>query len=284
MNQKTLMRCHSHLVLGALVLGLAGVAVPGQASELAEKGREIFKQNQQAVVTVQVVLKVSYSGAGKSSETRQEITGTVVDPSGLTVVALSAVDPSEMYQRMMAEQSSQYKLEVEVTDLKILQADGTELPAEIVLRDKDLDLAFIRSKAKLASPMAALDLSKSAPVQMLDEVVTLNRLNSAAGRAYAASIERISAVIQKPRTFYIPDSSMTSTTLGSPAFALDGKLVGLFVMRAVNAKGGSSRNFRENMTTIILPAEDVLKGAKQAPEAKGDSEKKEAPKESTEKK
>jgi hypothetical protein len=38
------------------------------------------------------------------------------------------------------------------------------------------------------------------------------------------------------------------------------------------------------MTSIILPAEDVLKGAKQAPEAKGDSEKKEAPKESTEKK
>jgi S1-C subfamily serine protease len=266
------------------VLGLAGVAVPGQASELAEKGREIFKQNQQSVVTVQVVLKVSYSGAAKTSETRQEITGTVVDPSGLTVVALSAVDPSEMYQRMMAEQSSQYKLEVEVTDLKILQADGTELSAEIVLRDKDLDLAFIRPKAKLASPMAALDLSKSAPVQMLDEIVTLNRLNSAAGRAYAASIERISAVIQKPRTFYIPDSSMTSTTLGSPAFALDGKLVGVFVMRAVNAKGGASRNFRENMTTIILPAEDVLKGAKQAPEAKGDSEKKEAPKESTEKK
>jgi len=99
-----------------------------------------------------------------------------------------------------------------------------------------------------------------------------------------SSAKRITAVIQKPRTFYIPDSSMTSTTLGSPAFGIDGKLVGLFVMRAVNAKGGSNRNFRENMTTIILPAEDVLKGAKQAPEAKGDSEKKEAPKESTEKK
>ena len=64
--------------------------------------------------------------------------------------------------------------------------------------------------------MAAIDLSKSAPAQLLDEVITLNRLNSAAGRAYAASVERISAVIQKPRTFYIPDSTMTSTTLGSP--------------------------------------------------------------------
>jgi S1-C subfamily serine protease len=278
------MRCCSHLILGALVLGLAGVVVPCRASELAEKGREIFNKNQQAVVTVQVVLKMSYSGAAKSSETRQEITGTVVDPSGLTVLALSAADPSEMYQRMMSEQGSQNKLETEVTDLKILLADGTELPAEIVLRDKDLDLAFIRPKSKPATPMAAVDLSKSAPAQLLDEIITLNRLNSAAGRAYSASVERISAVIQKPRTFYIPDSSMTATTLGSPAFALDGKIVGLFVMRAVSSKSGGNRNMRDNMTSIILPAEDVLKGAKQAPEAKGGSEKKEEPKAAEEKK
>ena len=122
--------------------------------------------------------------------------------------------------------------------------------------------------------MAAVDLSKSAPAQLLDEVITLNRLNSAAGRAYAASVERITAVIEKPRTFYIPDSTMTSTTLGSPAFSLDGKIVGVVVMRAVNAKGGGSRNYRDNMTSIILPAEDILKAAKQAPEAKGGQEKK----------
>ena len=276
------MRCQSHLIIVALALGLAGVTAPCQASELAEKGREIFNKNQQAVVTVQEVLKITASG--KSSETRQDLTGTVVDPSGLTVLALSACDPSEMYQRMMAEQGAQYKLDIEVTDLRILQADGTELPAEIVLRDKDLDLAFIRPKAKLGSPMAAVDLSKSAPVQLLDEVITLNRLNSAAGRAYAASVERISAVIQKPRTFYIPDSTMTTTTLGSPAFSLDGKVVGVLVMRAINSKGGNGRNPRDSMTSIILPAEDVLKGAKQAPESKGDSEKKDAPKDSPEKK
>jgi hypothetical protein len=278
------MRYHSHLTLAALILGLAGMAFPGQASELAEKGREIFKRNQHAVVTVQVVLKLTYSGAAKSTETRQEITGTVIDPAGLTVLALSAADPSEMYQRVLADPGSQPKLETEVTDLKILLADGTELPAEIVLRDKDLDLAFIRPKTKPGSPMAAVDFSQSTPVQLLDEIITLNRLNSAAGRAYAASVERISAVIEKPRTFYIPDSTMTATTLGSPAFAFDGKVVGLFVMRAVNAKGGSSRNLRENMTEIILPAADILKCAKEAPEARGDTEKKEEPKPSAEKK
>jgi len=67
---------------------------------------------------------------------------------------------------------------------------------------------------------------------------------------------------------------MTSTTLGSPAFALDGNLVGMVVMRAVSSKGGASSNYRENLTSIILPAADILKAAKQAPAAKGDSEKK----------
>ena len=104
---------------------------------------------------------------------------------------------------------------------------------------------------------------------MLDEVIALNRLNSAASRAYSASVERISAVVQKPRTFYIPDSTMSATTMGSPAFMMNGNLLGIFVMRAVSSTGG-----RGNLTAIILPAEDVLKGAKQAPPAKAEAEKK----------
>ena len=276
------MRCQSHCLLFALALALTGASAPVRADELAEKGRAIFKQHQHAVVTVQAVIKVSAPGAARSNENRQDLTGTVVDPSGLTVLALSACDPTEMYQRMMSEEAAKYKLDIEVTDLKILLDDGTEIPSEIVLRDKDMDLAFIRPKTKPASPMAAVDMAKSAPAQVLDQVITLNRLNSAAGRAYAASVERISAVIQKPRTFYIPDSSMTSTTLGSPAFAMDGNIVGVFVMRAISSKSGGSRNYRDSMTTIILPAEDILKAAKQAPEAKGGDEKKDAPKASPE--
>ena len=266
------MRHHSRCLLFTLALLLAGTVTPGRADELAEKGRQIFKKYQHAVVTIRAVLKMS--GGGRSSETPQELTGTVVDPSGLTVLSLSACDPAEMYQRMMSDEASKMKLDTEVTDIKILLDDGTEIPSEIVLRDKDLDLLFIRPKSKPASPMVAVDLTKSAAVQVLDQVITLNRLNSAAGRAYAASVERINAVIQKPRSFYIPDSSMTATTLGSPAFTLDGNVVGVFLMRSISAKGGGTRNYRESMTTIILPTDDVLKAAKQAPEAKGGEEKK----------
>jgi len=257
--------------------------LPLRGSELSEKGRAVFQQHQKAVVTVQVIQKVTSSARGGASEPReskQDITGTVIDPSGLTVLALSAADPSEFYKRMYS-QSSGFKLEVEVSDVKILLDDGTEIPAEIVLRDKDLDLAFIRPKTKPEKPMAAVDLSKATTAQLLDELITINRLGRAAGRAHAASVELVGAVVQKPRTFYIPDSRMTGTALGSPAFALDGRIVGIIVMRAISAGDGSSMNNfrRDNATSIILPATDIVKAAKQAPEAKAEGEKKEERKE-----
>lgn len=266
-------------VAAALFVSLA---LCTRADEISDKGRAVFKQHQRAVVTVQVVQKISASSGGNAAEpreTKQDITGTVVDPSGLTVLALSAADPTEMYRRVY--EASRYKIESEISDVKILLDDGTEIPSEIVLRDKDLDLAFIRPKTKQTNPMAAVDLAKSSPAQVLDSLITLNRLGRAAGRAHSASVERISAVVQKPRTFYIPDSAMTGTALGSPAFGLDGNIVGILVMRTITSGGGASmNNFRpDNATSIILPAEDVLKAAKQAPEAKGDDAKKEEAKE-----
>jgi trypsin-like peptidase len=252
-------------------------AAPAPASDLAEQGRAVYNKNRYAVVTVQVVVKAT-SGRG-SGEFPQDVTGTVIDPSGLTVLALSACDPYEMNRRMVQD----YKVESEITSVKILLDDGNELPSEIVLRDRDLDLAFVRPKSKPANPMAAVDLTKSGPAQVLDEVISLNRLNKAASRAYSASVEHIASVIQKPRTFYIPDSTMTATSSGSPAFLLDGRILGIFVMRAISGGGGGS-GYRDNLTSIILPAEEILKGAKQAPEPKGEGEKKEEPKESTEKK
>jgi hypothetical protein len=78
----------------------------------------------------------------------------------------------------------------------------------------------------------------------------------------------------------VPETGISETTLGCPAFSMNGTVLGLFVMRAVNAQGAS--NWRDCLTGIILPAEDILKGAAQAPEAKPDDDKKDAPKDAAE--
>ena len=251
------------------------------ADDLADKGRAILKKNQSAVVTVQLVVKAKISMPGMGmpdSESKKNATGTVVDPSGLTLVALSGLDPGGMIQTFLAgmggDEDSKVKMETELSDVKILAEDGSELPAEVVLRDKDLDLAFVRPKAKPASPMAAVDLSRAGRAEVLDQVIALNRLGQALSRAPAVSIERICAVVQKPRLFYIPDSTMTATTMGCPAFTLDGDLLGVFVMRTMKTQSGGgmmSMMFSvqpENFAAVIVPVADISKAAKQALEVK----------------
>jgi S1-C subfamily serine protease len=261
--------------LMATSLLLCGTISVSNADDLADKGRAIYKRHQHAVVTVQLVLKNKFSFGGRggeANESRQDVTGTLVDASGLTVLSLSATDPSQLLQSMLgggSDEDSRLKMETEISDVKILLADGTELPSEVVLRDRDLDLAFIRPKTKPGVELSPLDLSKNAKADILDQVITLNRLGNSAGRAYSASIERISAIVQRPRLFYVPDASLTTTTLGSPVFTTDGKILGVCVMRALKAKSGSGFGLMslqpDNFTAIILPADDIAKAAKQVP-------------------
>jgi S1-C subfamily serine protease len=252
------------------------------ADELGDKGREVFKKYRHSVVTVQIVIKTKFSMGGmgaQANESRQDVTGTIIDSSGLTVLSLAATDPGQMMQSVMSgmsDEDSKFKLETELSDVKILLEDGTEVLAEVVLRDKDLDLAFVRPKTKLAAQLAPLDLTQSGKVDILDQVIALNRLGNAAGRAYAASVERISAVVERPRLFYVPETSFTTTTLGAPAFTLDGKLIGLFVMRTLKGRTGSGMGMMgmpENVAVIVLPADDILKAVKQVPAAAEDKPK-----------
>lgn len=264
-----------------LFLSLAGTLCG--ADELADKGRDVFKKFRHSVVTVQIVVKTKFSMGGmggQANESRQDVTGTIIDASGLTVLSLAATDPAQMVQSVMSGMSdddSKFKFETELSDVKILLEDGTEVPSEVVLRDKDLDLAFVRPKGKLTARLSALDLSNSGKVDILDQVIALTRLGNAAGRAYAASVERISAVVERPRLFYVPEASFTTTSLGAPAFTLDGKLVGLFVMRTSKTRGGGGMGMMgmqpQNIAGIIVPADDIQKAAKQVPAVSDDKAK-----------
>jgi hypothetical protein len=269
--------CRLSVVLGLLA---AAPGAPCRADEATDKGRAIFKANQQAVIIVELTLKnkITVGGrGGRSAEARRDATGTVIDPSGLTVLSLCSTDPGMLLEVMMSgrDDQSALKMESELKDVKLVLDDGTEVPAEVVLRDKDNDLAFIRPKTKPAAPMPALDLAKAGKAGILEQVVTLTRLGSAAGRAYSASVERISAIVSKPRLFYVPETSATTTTLGAPAFTLEGKPLGLFVMRSIKgteAPGMLAGMFgglqAENVTGIILPAEEILKAATKVADAK----------------
>jgi hypothetical protein len=288
------MKNHSMRIVMLAIATAVVMAATAWADDLAGIGREILAKHQDAVVAVKLAIKQSVSMGGREnkSESKTATTGTVIDPSGLTVVSLAATDPSstikDAYARAIAARGgdmSQFKFDSELNDVKIVLADGTEIPAEVVLRDKDLDLAYLRPSEKPAKPLACLDLTKDAKPQVLDEVIVLNRLNQAANRASAISIGRIEGILDKPRTFYLLGQSMWAYSLGAPVFSTDGKLVGIVLLRSSKTQTDQDSGFifsnlnQWGMMPVILPASDMIDGAKQAMEAKASTTEEKPPSE-----
>ena len=252
------------LLLAACCLAITQFA---SADNAAEKGRKIFEENKGAVVTVLLVINTKFSAPGRASqefEAKAEATGTVINADGLTVVSLSKVDPSALYDLMQPDAGGT-NYETEVRDAKILMEDNTEIDASVILRDRELDMAFVRPKKKEETDFKYIDFTNSGEPELLDEVITINRLGQVSRRAHAASVERIDAIVRKPRTFFIPGNNPTNTEMGSPAFTLDGKVVGVLLIRAIKSSGGTAGNPSQNVTQMFLPAEDVLEAATQAP-------------------
>jgi S1-C subfamily serine protease len=142
------------VVAVALSFGVVGGGL--QAQDNRSAARDIVKKWQDAIVNVRVVLKTRMSMGGRemqSTDDSIDAVGTVIDPSGLTVMSLGSLNPAAMMNKLMGSASAgDQKIEItsEPSDVKIRLPDGRELPAKIVLRDEDLDLAFIAPTTKPA--------------------------------------------------------------------------------------------------------------------------------------
>jgi S1-C subfamily serine protease len=265
-------------LLALWVAWALGVPAPPSAAAQDDRaaGRDIVKRWQAAIVSVRVVLKIRVSVAGRevqSNDESLETVGTVIDPSGLTVLSLGSLNPGVMMNRLMnSGGSGQERTEFgsEPSDVRFRFSDGRELPARIVLRDEDLDLAFLRPTAAPDRPLTAVNLADEARPALLDPVIVLSRLGRVGGWAPAASLLTIGAIIEKPRTFYVLESGTTGT-MGTPAFTLGGRVAGLLTMRSIQAgrpgmfsmMGGTEGL---GLLPVILPASDVREIAAQAPD------------------
>ena len=265
----------------AALAALALAGAPAWGADEAAAGRKVARAWQDAVVTVRLVLSTRVVMQGREvskSESTSVAAATVIDPSGLAVLSFSETDPTEAFRRMElgGEDKFKFSMDSEMTDLKMRLSDGTEVPAEIVLRDKDLDMAFVRPSESLEEPIPAVDLKKSAGLGALDTVVLLGRLGKVASWATSVTLDRVQAVVKKPRTFYIPGAAAWNGQLGTPAFSLDGKIAGVLLLRRPPFGGGGFSAFQGSHMSelrVILPSEDIIEAAEQVPARKKKTEK-----------
>ena len=185
---------HTAVVLGLCALIVAAASSAPGAQDTRGPARDVVRKWQSAIVNVRIVLKMRMSMGGRemqASDDPVDAVGTVIDPSGLTVLSLGALNPGALMSRIMGSNSGssgepQVEITSEPTDVKIRLSDGTELPARIVLRDEDLDLAFLRPTRKPEKPLVSIDLNQSAKPALLDQVLVLTRLGRVGGWAAGA--------------------------------------------------------------------------------------------------
>lgn len=265
-----------------LILALAATTAFATAStaELRETGKKLSDSHKDAVVWLSVLSKTSMGAegevpaqikaalAGQDKEEKSEVTGTVIDTSGLIVTALGGLDKSSMVDgQSVNTPMGEIKLKAssEIKEIKVITADGSEVPADLVMKDEDLGLAFVKvrsdSDEAKGVEFTAIDLADSAPGALLDECIALGRLDESLNREPSLLTSEISGMTVRPRMFY----RVNTDAVGCPVFLANGKLLGISVLR--QPKGGSAGSGQIQITPVILPAADVAKIAAQAKEA-----------------
>lgn len=250
-----------------------------QSPEERAAARALIARRGDAVVTLLGTVKTRMSMGGRemsANEERLQTNATVLDARGLAVVSLTALDPGSLLGGLMSQQiessgmpSMKFDTKSETTDLRLRFGDGKEVPVKVVLRDEDLDLAFVKPVEALAGPVAFVD-GPSAKPGPLDLLVGLERLGEMAGWKVGAMFSYVIAVIDKPRTAYLGGGA-----LGGAVFDSAGQFVGVGVLSTKGRGVSSSLSFTSAMSgfggldsmgmlPIVLPADDVREIAKQA--------------------
>jgi hypothetical protein len=257
------MKLFRPLTLCALLL--AGLATPhiAPATEGPAAIRQVIAEKGDAVIRIEVVqdVKASYGGQQYDRENRDEIVGFVIDADGLVVTSLSKVDPGSFYGALSSDEE---RFTTRVKSVKYLLADGSEVPAAVVLQDTDSDLAFLKPLAKPGAPMPFLTLNADHAGEVLEPVYTISRLGKIGRRTIAAMSGEIQAVITRPRKQFIPHGELATGGPGNPIMSANGQCIG---MGAMYAFPGGRRTLGQNdepVMFVILPAAEIARKAAEA--------------------
>lgn len=118
------------------------------------------------------------------------------------------------------------------------------------------EIAFVRPKADATEARDAvfdpIDLADSGTAQVADSTVTVTRQEDHFNRAEAVVVGQLTSVIERPRPLYVA----TNVMRGCPMFNLQGKLLGIGVVRMSKTQG---------QAVAVVPAAEVRKAMEQIP-------------------
>ncbi len=235
-------------------LALVPVSVHAVSDTEATAGRALVKRYADTVVSVELVVTVKAGGAGgsQSRELKREVNGTVISSTGLTVTSLGGIDPRAGVSS--AGRGGGDAPDAEFKEVKLRLADNSEIAARVVLKDADLDLAFIAPESEAAAggrQFAFVKLDDPAEATVLGNYFEVTRLPKSLQRLAVVQMSTVVGIVEKPRRLIYTSEQ----TMGCPLFDAQGRVLGLGLRYYAGANV---------VAPIIVPAADVADMAKQA--------------------
>ncbi len=245
------------LALCAAALLAGPVSLHALTDAEAQAGRAVVKRYADAVISIELVITLNISMGDRTMpprEVRLEVNGTVISPNGLTVTSLAAIDPRAAVDTSRAGPNGarlQFG-DTQFKEVKLRLPDGTEIPARVVLKDADTDLAFVAPDAAAAGrAFAAVDLQNAAKGELLASYFDVTRANRDLQRVPVVTPSTILGIVEKPRRLYLVGDQAG----GCPVFDPRGAVLGLCVRHIANGRAGGF---------VVLPAQLVAETAQQA--------------------
>jgi len=261
------------VLIGWAVLAAGATSRADESREFAK----ILKDRGPALVTVKFVLKVKMGGmmgGMGDQESDTEITGIMIDPKGLVLCSNTQLGGfTGMMKRFMGARGGE--ITATPTDLKVLIGDDAEgVDAELIARDSELDLAWVKVKEPAETPYPFVDFADGARAEIGDRVLAIREMDKYFGRSPVVAEGRIGGKTSKPRELYIPTAAL-ATAMGMPVFSAKGQVIGVMVMQMPMdeesdenpmAMMGMMSGMQDMMGGFILPASSVTKATSRAME------------------
>jgi hypothetical protein len=223
----------------------------------AVAGRALVQRYADAIIGVELVVTIKVKMGDREAppqERRIEVNGTVISPSGLTVTSLAGVDPQVQFDAMRAQQGGRAPelVGADFKEVKLRTADGREVPARFVLKDADLDLAFMAPETPDAGrEYPHVKLEEAAEGTLLSDYFFVARAPKTLQRVPLIRGSEMMGVVEKPRRLFL----LTEQALGSPMFDAKGRVLGISLQHFANGRPTG---------IVVLPAADIADMAKQA--------------------
>ncbi len=242
------------IVCAALALVSPAPVTPAPAPATVDGGVYASVAASVAPAIVAVKFVMAMEGMGENQD--NEIHGVLIDPAGIVLVSSASMFGVEGMGRSIRPQ-----------EIKILVGGDTAgLEAEVIMRDRERDLAWLQITEELEGPLPAIDFAAGTEATLGQTLLQVWKLDKFFDRAPYISEGTVASLVTKPRELFIASGEIT---IGLPVVSESGSPLGFGVLQLptqeeMSAMSGSNMYSRMIFARTILPAAEVAQATAQA--------------------